>query len=324
MFINPNEFELLRHLDGPARTGPEGGADARAAQAEPGPTPPLGVTLRKLGKRYGERVVLRGLDLELAAGEFVAVVGRSGCGKSTLLPAGGLEAPSGEQGGPPARAPVLFDGFPQWGADDRVRIMFQDARLLPWKSVLDNVALGLPRRERAQAAAVLRQVGLGDRGGDWPAQLSGGQRQRVAGAGAGAPAGPAAAGRAAGRAGRAHAHRHAAADRDAVAARRLHVRAGDARRGRGRGAGGPHPGVGRGRVALDERVPLTRPRARGSAAFAALEARVLRWSCASRKRSRGAGAGDSHPAPQAGDLALPAPATAGADFPCISQFGSKS
>ena len=91
-----------------------------------------------------------------------------------------MEAPSGEQGGPPARAPVLFDGFPQWGADDRVRIMFQDARLLPWKSVLDNVALGLPRRERAQAAAVLRQVGLGDRGGDWPAQLSGGQRQRVA------------------------------------------------------------------------------------------------------------------------------------------------
>ena len=84
----------------------------------------------------------------------------------------GLEAPSGEQGGPPARSPVLFDGFPQWGADDRVRIMFQDARLLPWKSVLDNVALGLPRRERAQAAAVLRQVGLGDRGGDWPAQLS--------------------------------------------------------------------------------------------------------------------------------------------------------
>ena len=97
----------------------------------------------------------------------------------TAAPAGGLEAPSGEQGGPPARSPVLFDGFPQWGADDRVRIMFQDARLLPWKSVLDNVALGLPRRERAQAAAVLRQVGLGDRGGDWPAQLSGGQRQRV-------------------------------------------------------------------------------------------------------------------------------------------------
>ena len=126
MFINPNEFELLRHLDGPARTGPEGGADARAAQAEPGPTPPLGVTLRKLGKRYGERVVLRGLDLELAAGEFVAVVGRSGCGKSTLLRLlAGLEAPSGEQGGPPARAPVLFDGFPQWGADDRVRIMFR-------------------------------------------------------------------------------------------------------------------------------------------------------------------------------------------------------
>jgi sulfonate transport system ATP-binding protein len=278
MFINPNEFELLRHLDGPARTGPEADADARAAQAEPGPTPPLSVTLRKLGKRYGERVVLRGLDLELAAGEFVAVVGRSGCGKSTLLRLlAGLEAPSGEQGGPPARSPVLFDGFPQWGADDRVRIMFQDARLLPWKSVLDNVALGLPRRERAQAAAVLRQVGLGDRGGDWPAQLSGGQRQRVALA-------------------RALVHRpglllldeplgaldaltridmqqlietlwrrdgftsvlvtHDVGEAVALADRILVLDEGG--------------------VALDERVPLARPRARGSAAFAALEARVLR------------------------------------------------
>ena len=220
---------------------------------------------------------------------------------------------------------MLFDGFPQWGADDRVRIMFQDARLLPWKSVLDNVALGLPRRERAQAAAVLRQVGLGDRGGDWPAQLSGGQRQRVALA-------------------RALVHRpglllldeplgaldaltridmqqlietlwrrdgftsvlvtHDVGEAVALADRILVLDEGG--------------------VALDERVPLTRPRARGSAAFAALEARVLRWSCASRKRAAAAGAGDSHPAPQAGDLALPAPATAGADFPCISQFGSKS
>ena len=196
----------------------------------------------------------------------------------------GLEAPSGEQGGPPARSPVLFDGFPQWGADDRVRIMFQDARLLPWKSVLDNVALGLPRRERAQARRCCARLA-------WAIAAATGRRScradsasGRAGAGAGAPARPAAAGRAAGRAGRAHAHRHAAADRDAVAARRLHVRAGDARRGRGRGAGGPHPGAGRGRVALDERADAS-ARARFGA-FAALEARACGWSCASRKEPR--------------------------------------
>ncbi len=58
--------------------------------------------------------------------------------------------------------------------------MFQDARLLPWKRVLDNVALGLPRTRRDDAANVLAQVGLAERAGEWPARLSGGQRQRVA------------------------------------------------------------------------------------------------------------------------------------------------
>ncbi|MCY1231879.1 Aliphatic sulfonates import ATP-binding protein SsuB [compost metagenome] len=58
--------------------------------------------------------------------------------------------------------------------------MFQDARLLPWKRVLDNVALGLPRARRSEAANVLAQVGLADRAQAWPARLSGGQRQRVA------------------------------------------------------------------------------------------------------------------------------------------------
>ena len=78
-----------------------------------------------------------------------------------------------------------------------------------------------------------------------------------------------------------------------------------------------------GGVALDERVPLTRPRARVRPPSPRWRRACCGWSCASR-RAAAAGAGDSHPAPQAGDLALPAPATAGADFPCISQFGSKS
>jgi sulfonate transport system ATP-binding protein len=60
------------------------------------------------------------------------------------------------------------------------RIMFQDARLLPWKSVLHNVMLGLGRSAREEARAVLAEVGLLERANDWPAQLSGGQRQRVA------------------------------------------------------------------------------------------------------------------------------------------------
>jgi sulfonate transport system ATP-binding protein len=57
--------------------------------------------------------------------------------------------------------------------------MFQDARLLPWRRVWDNVVLGLPPAQRARATEVLEQVGLADRAGDWPARLSGGQRQRV-------------------------------------------------------------------------------------------------------------------------------------------------
>ncbi|MHA6822029.1 ATP-binding cassette domain-containing protein [Ralstonia pseudosolanacearum] len=124
-------------------------------------------------KRYGAREVLHGIDLEIAPGEFVAIVGRSGCGKSTLLRLiAGLE---GIDGGSLQR-----DGAAGGGLHDDARVMFQDARLLPWKRVLDNVALGLPRTHRAQAAEVLAQVGLAERAGEWPARLSGGQRQRVA------------------------------------------------------------------------------------------------------------------------------------------------
>jgi sulfonate transport system ATP-binding protein len=126
------------------------------------------VTLRALTKRYGTRTVLDGIDLRIAPGEFVALVGRSGCGKSTLLRlVAGLEQADG--------GTVAIDGA---GRADALRLMFQEARLLPWKSVLDNVALGLADRDAARAA--LAQVGLETRAADWPSVLSGGQRQRVA------------------------------------------------------------------------------------------------------------------------------------------------
>lgn len=125
-----------------------------------------------LSKRYGERVVLDGVDLELRPGEFVAIVGRSGCGKSTLLRLiAGLER---------ADAGGLLRDAGDGDVRTEVRVMFQDARLLPWKSVRDNVALGLPRERLGEATKMLEQVGLADRGGEWPARLSGGQRQRVA------------------------------------------------------------------------------------------------------------------------------------------------
>ncbi|WP_420476492.1 ATP-binding cassette domain-containing protein [Noviherbaspirillum sp. ST9] len=130
------------------------------------------VQVQGLWKAYGGRHVLKAVDLHIAAGEFVAVVGRSGCGKSTLLRlVSGLETTDngrivfGSQYDPP-RAP-------------EIRVMFQDSRLLPWQRVLDNVALGLDGA-RDKALQALKNVGLEDRAKEWPAVLSGGQRQRVA------------------------------------------------------------------------------------------------------------------------------------------------
>jgi sulfonate transport system ATP-binding protein len=143
--------------------------ETRVSEAASEPTRGAHLVLRGLAKQYAGRTVLDRIDLKIKPGEFVAVVGRSGCGKSTLLRAiAGLERPDSGQ--------VKIGGG---GARPEVRMMFQDARLLPWKTVLDNVALGLPDgRERARAA--MASVGLAARAGEWPAVLSGGQRQRVA------------------------------------------------------------------------------------------------------------------------------------------------
>lgn len=133
----------------------------------------LALAVRGLSKSFGSQQVLQALDLDIAQGQFVAVVGRSGCGKSTLLRAlAGLEVADGGS---------LFSGDVPLQARRRdIRLMFQDSRLLPWFSVLDNVGLGLQGAWRARARDVLEEVGLSDHADKWPYQLSGGQRQRVA------------------------------------------------------------------------------------------------------------------------------------------------
>lgn len=132
--------------------------------------------LKGLRKSFGTKVVLRGIDLQVMPGEFVAVVGRSGCGKSTMLRLiAGLEVPSAGD--------IFLDGKQSDQINPKVRMMFQDARLLPWQRVQANVELGLFGSSvyvRQTALQILGYVGLQDRANDWPAVLSGGQRQRVA------------------------------------------------------------------------------------------------------------------------------------------------
>ena len=123
-------------------------------------------SLTKVGRAFGDRTVLDDITLTVHQGEFVALLGHSGCGKSTLLRIiGGLDTGA--------------TGEVQTGQSPSV--VFQDARLFPWRRVLDNVALGLRGPDaRARASAMLDEVGLAGRERDWPRQLSGGQRQRVA------------------------------------------------------------------------------------------------------------------------------------------------
>ncbi|TWB40673.1 ATP-binding cassette domain-containing protein [Nitrospirillum viridazoti] len=124
-------------------------------------------------KAFGDVGVLKGLDLVIPAGQFVAVVGRSGGGKTTLMRLiAGLDGPTS--------GTIRINGTARRGLQPDVRLLFQDARLLPWQRVLSNVGIarGPDWKERAQA--LLAEVGLADRAGDWPYVLSGGQKQRVA------------------------------------------------------------------------------------------------------------------------------------------------
>ena len=153
--------------------------------------PQAGVRVRIEGVRRvfpGGVVTLDGIDLEIAPGSFVALLGPSGCGKSTLLRliAGLDEADAGVVALEPPGEWVQRIGRPgDSGERLPIAYVFQDAHLLPWRTVIDNAALplelaGAPakaRRERARAA--LEQVGLGDAAQRYPAQLSGGMRMRV-------------------------------------------------------------------------------------------------------------------------------------------------
>lgn len=133
----------------------------------------LNLQLDGINRHFGLRQVLNGISLDIPAGQFVALVGRSGCGKSTLLRLlAGLDKPNAGQ--------LRAEGNALSLARDDIRLMFQESRLLPWKTVIGNVGLGLKGNWRPEAQKALAAVGLADRANEWPAALSGGQKQRVA------------------------------------------------------------------------------------------------------------------------------------------------
>jgi sulfonate transport system ATP-binding protein len=136
------------------------------------------LVLDRVGKTYPNGVrALDGVSLKVDLGEIVVVVGGSGCGKSTLLRAtSGLDRPS--------QGSVLLDGIPITAPHEKIGIIFQEPRLLPWLSVCDNVGFGLAGRPAAErnerVARALQRVGLSEKAKAWPRELSGGQAQRVA------------------------------------------------------------------------------------------------------------------------------------------------
>jgi sulfonate transport system ATP-binding protein len=126
------------------------------------------VRVAELSRRFGERTVLDRVSLDILPGQFVALLGRSGSGKSTLL-----------------RAIADLDhdvvGSGELEAPEKVSVVFQDSRLLPWRRILDNVLLGARGNDApTRGRAALAEVGLAGRERSWPNELSGGEAQRAA------------------------------------------------------------------------------------------------------------------------------------------------
>jgi putative spermidine/putrescine transport system ATP-binding protein len=165
-----------------ASTATAAGSSSAGTTADLRDRPGVEVRLDGLTRRYGSVVALDGLDLDIAGGEFLALLGPSGCGKTTALRAiAGFDRP--DQGR------ILLDGrdITDTPASKRdMGMVFQAYSLFPNLTVADNVAFGLRVRRRGKAeragraAELLELVGLGDRGDRYPHQLSGGQQQRVA------------------------------------------------------------------------------------------------------------------------------------------------
>ena len=136
------------------------------------------LSVDRVGKTYPNGVrALDGVTFDVTPGEIVAIVGGSGCGKSTLLRAiSGLDTPS--------QGRVLLDGEAVTQPHEKIGMIFQEPRLLPWLTVAENVGFGIEDRPRSQraarAAGALTRVGLSEKAEAWPRELSGGQAQRVA------------------------------------------------------------------------------------------------------------------------------------------------
>src|SRR4051794_36650003 len=136
------------------------------------------LALKNVGKTYPNGVrALDGFSLSIGIGEIVVVVGGSGCGKSTLLRLiSGLDQPT--------QGAITLDGIPITAPHERIGMVFQEPRLLPWLNVADNVGFGLEDRpkdeRRSRVNAQLERVALHDKAAVWPRELSGGQAQRAA------------------------------------------------------------------------------------------------------------------------------------------------
>lgn len=130
------------------------------------------IKVESLVKNFGNLNVLSQVNLDISAGEFVAIVGRSGCGKSTLLRLiEGLDTPT--------EGNILINGEKKVGVDSNIRFVFQEPRLLPWKKVCQNVQIGALNHDESIAIQALESVGLYEKKNVFPHVLSGGQKQRV-------------------------------------------------------------------------------------------------------------------------------------------------